>query len=58
MDNGPLVSRTSDGGLILAGTTQLNENKDILVIKTDSLAQPQWARTIEGPADDQAESVV
>ena len=29
-----------------------------MVVKTDSLGQTQWARTIEGPADDLAESVI
>ena len=35
------MSQTSDGGFILAGTTQVNGN--ILVVKTNSLGQTQWA---------------
>ena len=34
---------TNDGGIVLAGTTELNGNKDLLVIKTNAEGVVQWA---------------
>ena len=42
------LSQTGDGGFILAGITELHGNKDVLVMKTDSAGQTEWARTIGG----------
>ena len=36
-DNRVYMSPTSDGGFIVAGTTEYHGNKDVLVVKTDSI---------------------
>jgi peptidoglycan hydrolase-like protein with peptidoglycan-binding domain len=53
------ISRTKDGGYILAGYTNfLNTEKDnILVIKLDSDSNIQWAKTYGGSGDDWAHSI-
>ena len=52
------MTRTSDGGFVLVGYTDLNGNRDILVVKTNALGQTQWAWTIEGTGDDEARNVI
>ena len=52
------MTPTSDGGFVLAGTTDYNGAPDILVIKINSSGSLQWARTIEGAADDISNTVI
>jgi hypothetical protein len=50
IDIGKTVAQTSDGGYILAGITNSIEgtNRDILLIKTNSLGNIEWNRILSG----------
>jgi hypothetical protein len=59
-ENAHAVEQTSDGGYIVAGTTNTYGagNKDIWVLKLDSSGNPVWQRTYGGAMDDAAYSIV
>ena len=52
--------RTSDKGLLITGITNLHPNNgyDVLLIKTDSLAQVEWTRTYGGTGWDMGNAVI
>lgn len=50
------VKRTADGGYLLVGSTNSYDTeglRDILVVKTDSLGNEEWSKTLGQPADKQ-----
>jgi methyl-accepting chemotaxis protein len=52
------IQTTSDGGLIIAGSTaSFGTNLDIYLIKTDSSGNKVWEKNIGGPLDDFARSI-
>ena len=42
------IITSSDGGILLAGTSEQNGTKDLLLIKTNAEGVVQWSRLIEG----------
>ena len=60
MDYGHALSRTSDGGYILAGQTFSygDTTSDTWLIKTDSLGNEQWMQTMGSDTLDGANSIV
>ena len=59
---GYAVHQTSDKGYILTGTSYINyydstRNKDVFIVKTDSLGNEQWRRFFGGAKDDAGYSV-
>jgi hypothetical protein len=58
-DIGRSVQRTSDGGYIIAGLTSPYgaDDKDVLLIKTDSSGNKEWDKTFGGSNFDRAFSV-
>ncbi len=49
--SGNSVSRTGDGGYIIAGWTGPSENsRDVLLLKTNATGDSLWAKTIDAPA--------
>jgi len=60
IDWGYQVISTSDNGYVLAGYTVLDENeynKQVLLMKTDSLGNLEWAKDYGGPRNDEAFSI-
>jgi hypothetical protein len=55
---GYCVTRTSDGGFILAGKSTASGNEDVYVVKTDFSGGLEWANTFGGGSDDEAYSVI
>ena len=53
-DEAVSVQQTTDGGYILAGSSDL---VDALLIKTDPNGNPEWIRIFGGPSQDHAKSV-
>jgi hypothetical protein len=52
------VVATADSGFILMGNVRLStQNEDILLIKTDSVGDLQWARTYGNSANDYANAI-
>jgi len=52
------VQQTTDGGYIIAGTTQPSSGSaDVYLIKTDSLGYTEWERTFGGSGHDRASCV-
>ncbi|WP_135825195.1 hypothetical protein [Halorussus ruber] len=43
---------TDDGGYLLVGWTETDEERDGWVLKTDSKGQKQWSKTLGGPGTD------
>jgi len=58
-DYGNSVRQTSDGGYIIAGTTQSfgSGNKDVYLIRTDLLGDTIWTKTFGGSNNDFGSSV-
>ena len=54
-DYGYSVQQTTDGGYVMAGST--NNRQDIWLIKTDADGMEEWNRTFGGPAMDEGYSV-
>ena len=48
---------TSDGGFIIAGSTMINGNWDIWIVRTDANANPIWTKTFGGAGNDYGASV-
>ncbi len=71
-DNGYAIAQTSDGGLMLAGSTNSNNSydvpasnghngnggRDFLVIKLDKNHRKQWTKVFGGSKDDVATDIV
>ncbi len=54
------VKRTADGGYLLVGSTNSYDTeglRDILVVKTDSLGNEEWSKTLGQPADKQGSNL-
>jgi hypothetical protein len=51
-------SRTFDGGFIIAGSTMINGNWDVLVMRTDANATVLWTKTFGDTGNDYGTSVV
>ncbi|MBM3330261.1 hypothetical protein FJY68_00235 [candidate division WOR-3 bacterium] len=60
LDYGNSVSQTSDGGFIVAGSTESYGAgyADMYLIRTDAHGETLWTRTLGGPHDDEATSVL
>jgi hypothetical protein len=58
-DGGHSVQQTSDGGYIVVGTTTLHAEGgfDAWLVKTDSLGNKVWDKTLGGPGQDGGQSV-
>jgi hypothetical protein len=56
-DNGVEVLQTSDGGYVLAGTSNTGTSADIIIIKTDAQGNQSWQKTFGGPNYDECGSV-
>ncbi|TES92793.1 MAG: hypothetical protein E3J87_04215 [Candidatus Cloacimonadota bacterium] len=58
-EEGRSILETADGGFIIAGLTGSYGvgNKDVYLIKTDSLGNAEWTRTYGGTADDKGYDV-
>jgi len=58
-DHGDSVAETSDGGYIIAGSTQSygNGSSDVWLIETDSSGTKEWSQTFGGSEYDYSESV-
>jgi hypothetical protein len=59
-EQGSAVRQTSDGGYIVAGHTNSidrNGRRDVLLLKYDGSGTLQWARTVGGTVNDDADSV-
>ncbi len=57
-DEGNAVVGTSDGGFVIAGTTETaNGDDDILLIKLDAIGNLVWSRQIGGSEDETASSI-
>lgn len=48
---------TEDGGFVLAGSAEINNNYDVLLLKIDSLGSLQWRHTFGGISTEQCYSV-
>ncbi len=49
------IVETSDGGFLIVGATDSfsnNDTSDVLIVKTDSKGNVEWAKTYGGPNDD------
>ncbi len=66
-DGGTSISTTPDGGFVITGYTQSNDDdfegmnkggEDIFVIKLDSLGEVQWRKTFGGWTDDRGNSII
>jgi hypothetical protein len=56
-NTGHSVQQTADNGYIITGTSQINyydstRNKDVFIVKTDSLGNEKWRRFFGGSKDD------
>ena len=51
-DEGTSVRQTTDGGYIIAGETGPLANRDIYLLKTNSIGNQQWSKTLGGPKSD------
>ncbi len=58
-DEGYSIQETVDNGFVLCGsvTNVINNNKEAVLIKIDSIGNKQWMKTYGGERDDQAFSV-
>jgi hypothetical protein len=52
------IVATSDGGAIVAGTTNSGGNDDVLLVKYDSAGGIDWQRQLGGPDTEQGEEVI
>jgi prepilin-type N-terminal cleavage/methylation domain-containing protein len=57
-DEARAIIQTSDGGYILAGTTQFSDGTYALVIKLDSSGNIQWAKTYKKIGGEDAYSII
>ncbi|MCG8400916.1 MAG: copper amine oxidase N-terminal domain-containing protein [Firmicutes bacterium] len=54
-DSGAFVARTTDGGLIITGTTQSyseDRDKQVFLVKTNDRGEKQWRRALGGAGED------
>ena len=59
LDRGETVASTSDGGYIIAGTSELTSSsgKDLWLIKINSLGDAVWSKTFGGSGDEVPTSI-
>jgi len=57
MDNAVDVQQTSDGGYVIAGTSNTGTSADMLIIKTNAEGNEEWHQTFGGPNYDECASV-
>ncbi|MEN6351230.1 MAG: hypothetical protein ABFD08_17780 [Syntrophomonas sp.] len=52
------INETSDGGYILVGTSEVNNDRNVFMVKTDSRGAEMWRRTFGGAQADYGHSIV
>lgn len=56
-DRANSVCETSDGGFVIAGSTNSSDQRDVYIIKTNSTGDTLWTRTYGGEDWDEAKSI-